>query len=168
MKMRKSNFPLVMKTVAAVTALATAVLAAVYHFFPQGWILPAAITAGTIFYHFAMRLLAGAIVPPFVKHPMERSWFQPRAFEAGLYKKLQVKHWKDHMPTYDPTSFSLRENSLEQVVFNSFVSEAVHETIMVFSFVPLLFAFLWGEFPVFLITSVLSATFDSCFVMMQR
>lgn len=157
-----------MKTVAAVTALETAVLAAVYHFFPCGWILSVAISTGTTFYHFAMRLLVGTIVPRCIKCPMERRWFQPKPFEAGLYKKLKVKQWKDHMPTYDPASFSLRSNSLEQIVHNSCVSEAVHEAIILFSFIPILFTLLWGAFPVFLITSILAALFDSCFVMMQR
>lgn len=157
-----------MKTVAAVTALATAVLAAVYHFFPCGWILSVAITTGTTFYHFAMRLLVGTIVPHCVKCPMERRWFQQKTFEAELYRKLKVKQWKDHMPTYDPASFSLRDNPLEQIVYNSCVSEAVHAVIVLFSFVPLFFALFWGALPVFLITSVLSAAFDCCFVIMQR
>jgi hypothetical protein len=115
-----------------------------------------------------MRLLVGTIVPHCIKSPMARRWFQPKGFEAGLYKKLNVKQWKDHMPTYDPASFSLRENSLEQVVHNSCVSEAVHEVIILFSFIPILFTLLWGALPVFLITSILAALFDSCFVIMQR
>ena len=166
--MKKSKFQLVMKTVTAGSALATAVLVSLCRFFPHGWLLPAAITAGTTFYHFAMRLIVGAIVPRFVRTPMKRRWFQPKPFEAGLYKKLNVKQWKDHMPTYDPASFSLRNNSLEQIVFNSCVSEAVHEVIILFSFIPILFTLLWGALPVFLITSILAALFDSCFVMMQR
>ena len=32
----------------------------------------------------------------------------------------------------------------------------------------LLFSLLWGAFPVFLITSLLAAAFDSCFAVMQR
>lgn len=164
----KSNFPLVMKTTAAVTALATIVFAILYRFLPHGWILSVAISTGTTFYHFAMRLLVGSIVPRCIKHPMERRWFQSKPFEAGLYKNLKVKQWKDHMPTYDPASFSLRDNSLEQIVHNSCVSEAVHEVIILFSFVPILFTLLWGTLPVFLITSILAALFDSCFVMMQR
>ena len=166
--MEKSNFPLVMKAVTAATALATAVLAVSYRFFPSDWVLSAAITTGTTFYHFAMRLVVGAIVPRCTKNPTKRRWFQEKSFEPELYRKLRVKLWKDHMPTYDPASFSLQDNSLEQIVLNSCVSEAVHEVIVLFSFVPLLFTFLWGTFPVFLITSILAAAFDSCFVMMQR
>ena len=104
-----SNFPKVMKATTAVTVLATAVLTVIYHFSSCGWVLSAAITTGTIFYHFAMRL-----------------------------------------------------------VDNCCISEAVHEVIVLFSFVPLLFTLLLGAFPVFLITSVLAAAFDSYFILMQR
>ena len=162
------SFPKVMKCTAVVTCAATAVLALLYHFAPQGWILSAAISTGTTFYHFAMRLTVGNIVPRCIQNPMRYAWFQTKSFEARLYEVLKVKHWKDRMPTYDPASFSLRENTLEQIVDNCCVSEAVHEIIVLFSFVPLLFALLWGAFPVFLITSVLAALFDGCFVIMQR
>lgn len=166
--MKKSNFPLVMKTTAAVTAAATVVLALLYRFFPLGWILSAAISAGTTFYHFAMRLLVGHTVPRLMKTPEIRKWFDSRTFEAKLYTALKVKHWKDHMPTYDLASFSLKHNSLEQIVRNSCISEAVHEVIVPLSFIPLLFTFVWGSFPVFLTTSIFAALFDSCFVIMQR
>ena len=166
--MEKSNFPTVMKTTAALTALATAALAIAYRFFPADFVLSAAITAGTTFYHFAMRLLVGAIVPRCIHKPMTRRWFHQKAFEPRLYAALRVKRWKDRMPTYDPASFSLRHHSPEQIVHNCCVSEAVHEVIVLFSFVPLVFSLWWGALPVFLITSVLSAVFDGCFVMMQR
>ena len=164
----KRNFPRVMKTVAAVTALATVVLAAVYHFFPFGWLLSVVITTGTTFYHFAMRLIVGSIVPHCVKNPEKNRWFHQRAFEPELYKVLKVKQWKDHMPTYDPHSFSLQHNTPEQIVYNTCVSETVHVVIVLFSFVPISFTLWWGAFPVFLTTSVLSAAIDCSFIIMQR
>lgn len=164
----KNNFPKVIKSTTVFAALTTAMLAAIYHFFPCGWLLSATITAGTTFYHFSMRLLVGTIVPQCVKKPMTRRWFAPKDFEPRLYEALRVKRWKDHMPTYDPASFSLRTNSLGQIVHNSCVSEAVHEVIILLSFIPIAFTFLWGALPVFLITSILSALFDGCFVVMQR
>ena len=163
-----SNFPKVIKSTAVIAALATAVLVIVYRFSSCDWLLSAAITAGTTFYHFAMRLLVGTVVPRCIKKPMARRWFLQKHFEPRLYAFLRVKQWKDRMPTYDPASFSLHHNSLEQIVLNSCVSEAVHEVIMLFSFIPILFTFLWGALPVFLITSILSALFDGCFVVMQR
>lgn len=163
-----TSFPRVMKGVVLVTFAVTAVLAILYRFTQPAWLLPIAISTGTTFYHFAMRLTVGNIIPRCVKQPTKCRWFHPKPFEPKLYQMLKVKHWKDRMPTYDPASFSLRENTLEQVVDNCCVSEAVHEVIMLFSFVPLLFTFFWGAFPVFLITSILSALFDSCFVIIQR
>ena len=157
-----------MKSAAAISLILTLGLILLYRFDPTDLFFSAAITAGTTFYHFAMRLLAGAIVPRCIRQPMKHSWFHQKPFEAKLYDILKVKRWKDHMPTYDPTSFSLRENTLEQIVNNCCVSEAVHEVIMLFSFVPLLFALLWGAFPVFLITSLVSSLFDGCFAIMQR
>ena len=47
-------------------------------------------------------------------------------------------------------------------------AETVHTIIAVLSFVPLLFSLRWGAFAVFLITSLLSASFDLLFVIMQR
>lgn len=167
--MRKHHFfPTVMKSTAAAAFLLTAVFSLLYRLTGWGWILSGAITAFTCCYHFAIRLLVGTLVPHWIRNPMQHRWFHPKAFEAKLYEVLKVKCWKDHMPTYDPASFSLRENTLEQVVHNCCVSEAVHEVIILFSFVPLVFAHWWDAFPVFLITSVLAALFDCSFALIQR
>ena len=158
-----------MKTLAAATGLATAILWACYCRFGYGWILSAAISTGTTFYHFAMRLL-GWIVPRFFREgSLYRSrWFRPLSFEPALHRALKVKKWKDHMPTYDPSSFCLKDNSLEQIVCAGCVAEAVHEVIVPLSFVPVFFSSFFGALPVFVITSVLAALFDSCFILMQR
>ena len=163
-----SRFPGIMNVITVVTALTTAALAVTYHLVPHDWLLSAAITTGTTFYHFAMRLVVGSIVPPCIKKPKARRWFTQKRFEPRMYAFLRVKQWKDHMPTYDPASFSLRHNSLERIVYNSCVSEAVHAVIVLFSFVPILFSLWWDALPVFLITSILAALFDSCFIIMQR
>lgn len=168
MGMQESRFSMAVKCTTVVLGVSMAALAVLYHSCPADWLLSAAITAGTTFYHFAMRLIVGTIVPRCVKNPADNRWFRQWSFETKLYKMLKVKQWKDHMPTYDPVSFSLRHNSLEQIVHNSCVSEAVHVVIVLFSFVPILFSLWWGALPVFLTTSILAALFDSCFVMMQR
>ena len=79
-----------------------------------------------------------------------------------------MKNWKKRLPTYDPRQFSLKENTAQQVVRNMCGAEIVHEVIIVLSFVPISFSFLFGEFPVFLITSILAALYDSIFVIVQR
>ena len=161
----RNHFPAVMKTTAAVLALVTAVLVGIYLQAPNGAVLTAAISFGTACYHFAMRLLVGHLVPP-VKGTSP--WFRPRRWEAPFYRFLGVKHWKKRLPTYDPRQFSLKENTAQQVVRNMCGAEVVHEIIMLCSFLPLLTVPFFGEFWTFLITSVLSALFDSLFVMAQR
>ena len=168
--MKRNTFPQIMKSTAALTGSATILLLCLHRCFPQGWIFSAAISTGTTFYHFAMRLLAGWIVPRFFRNASQHqsSWFRPRPFEPALHAALKVKKWKDHMPTYDPASFSLKDNTLEQIIRASCVSEAVHEVIVLFSFIPILFSRFWGALPVFVITSLMAALFDCCFILMQR
>ena len=72
------------------------------------------------------------------------------------------------MPTYDPRLFSLKENTLDEIVNNMCQAEVVHEIIILLSFIPLLFSMVWDAFFVFLITSLLAALLDLSFVMMQR
>ena len=165
--MQKKNwFPIILITTAAVTAGATVLLAALYHFHPQGWLLSAAITFGTTCYHFSMRLLVGALIPN--RFDPGSRWFQPRKAETALYKKLRDKRWKDHLPTYDPRLFSMQDNTLEGIVKNTCQAEIVHEVIIVCSFLPMLASLLWGEFWVFAATTVIAALLDSTFVMLQR
>lgn len=54
-------------TVAAVSGLATATFVILYQNHSFSWSLSAAITCGTVFYHFVMRLLIGAVVPKLAK-----------------------------------------------------------------------------------------------------
>lgn len=150
----------------ALLGLLTVVLGGLYRKFDADWLLSAAITFGTTFYHFAMRLAVGAAVP-IPKNP-HASWFQPRPFEQGLYRALRVKRWKGRMPTFLPEHFSLSRAGAAGVLRNSCKSEIVHEVIMVLSFAPVLAIPELGAAGVFWITSALSALFDGCFVVIQR
>ena len=110
--MRKDiSFPTVMKLTALLTFVATVFFASLYRRTGQDWLLATAISTGTTFYHFAMRLLVGAIVPRCIRQPMKHLWFHQKPFESKLYETLKVKRWKDRMPTYNPASFSLKENT---------------------------------------------------------
>ena len=155
-----------MKSIALFSAAAALVCGYLYRLSSQGLLLTFAISFGTTCYHFAMRLLVGVIIPN--RFDPQAKWFQPKSFEAVLYRFLRVKHWKKHMPTYDPRLFSLQENTAEQIAANMCQAEVVHETIILCSFLPLLFSLVWGDFPIFLITSLAAALLDTLFVIMQR
>lgn len=170
MNSKKNTFPLVLKGTAAVTAFGTAALAVLYRFFSQEWMLTAAISAGTTCYHFAMRLLIGFLVPMLFRARLDHRhwWFRLRKWEPGLYRVLNVKRWKNHMPTYDPSQFSLANNTMEEILRNTCNAELVHEVIILFSFLPILLSGVFGAAEVFCITSILAAMFDGVFVVIQR
>ena len=87
-----------------------------------------------------------------------------KRFEKRLYEVLRVKKWKDKMPTFAPEML----DTWEEIAGAMCQAEVVHSVIIVFCFVPILAALLWGTFWVFFITSVLSAGVESMFVIMQR
>lgn len=151
-------------TIAA--GLLTLCFGAGYRHAGAAWLLSAAITFGTIFYHLAMRLVVGAAVP--VPKRTDRQWFRPRSFEPGLYRALRVRQWKGRLPTFLPEQFSLGQAGIEGVLRNSCKAELVHELIMVLSFLPVLAIPKLGAPGVFWATSAVNALFDGCFVTIQR
>ena len=164
--MKKISFRATVIGTAVVTGLLTGILAILYCRFPAGWLLSLAITSGTTCFHFSMRLVVGALIP--ARQDYRKPWFRERPFERELYRKLRLRRWKGSMPTYDPKLFSLEHYSPEQIIAHMCQAELVHEVIILCSFLPLLFTFLWGDFPVFLLTSLAAACIDLLFVMLQR
>ena len=168
--MKTNHFPLLMKSFAACTSFLTLLFLIAYQIFPMNIFLICAISSGTTAYHFVMRLAVGYIVPRLTNYNFDyrRLWFQPRQWESGFYKAIRIRKWKNTLPTYAPELYSLKENALHRVIQNMCGAEIVHEIIMILSFIPVLTVPFFGELPVFLITSVLSALFDGIFVMAQR
>lgn len=168
--MEHGKFPLVMKSTAIITTVITLLLLLLHPYLQAGWWLSCTLSFGTTAYHFVMRLAVGYLLPAVTNYDFDyrHSWFQPRKWESAFYKKLRVRKWKGKIPTYAPSQFSLEDQSLHRIIQNMCGAELVHEMIIVLSFLPLLAVPIWGEFWVFLITSLLAALFDSIFVMAQR
>lgn len=146
-------------------------LSAVAYRYTSGSVLfSLAITFGTVFYHFAMRLAVGFGINSRLHNHVDytKKWFREKPFEKKLYETLQVKKWKTHMPSFSPEEFHLKNRSVEELIQVTCQSEIVHEVNMLLSFVPLLFSVWFGSMGVFLITSCGAALFDSLFVIMQR
>lgn len=159
----------VMKATAVISFLLTLLFAGLcaagFH-----WAISFAITFGTCFYHFAMRLIVGYFLDRTMKNRADysRQWYQLRPFENKLYRALKVKKWKGNMPTYAPQVFDPKLHTWDEIAQAMCQAEIVHEVIVVLSFLPLLAAIPFGAFPVFLITSLLAAVYDLTFVIMQR
>lgn len=159
----------VMKWTAVSCFVLTALFAGIY-LAGLDWAFSFAVTFGTCFYHFAMRLLVGHILNHTMGNRADytKRRYQLRPFEIRLYKALKVKKWKGSMPTYDPSLFDPKLHSWDEIAQAMCQAEVVHETIAVLSFLPLLAAIPFGSFGVFLITSLLAAMYDLLFVIMQR
>lgn len=160
----------IVKGIAAFSLAATVILAISYKVTSSGILLPLAITSGTIAYHFVMRLMVGLAFHATMRNKADyrKRWYQVSKREMAVYEKLKVKQWKRRMPTYDPALFDSRLHTWEEIVQAMCQAELVHETIAVLSFLPILAGIWFGEYPVFIVTSVLSAACDIVFVIMQR
>ena len=160
----------IVKGIAAFSLATTVILAISYKVTSSGILLPLAITSGTIAYHFVMRLMVGLAFHATMRNKADyrKRWYQVSKREMAVYEKLKVKQWKRRMPTYDPALFDPRLHTWEEIVQAMCQAELVHETIAVLSFLPILAGIWFGEYPVFIVTSVLSAACDMVFVIMQR
>lgn len=156
---------------AALICTAAGVLAAlICQFFTAPFFLALTITLLTTAYHLDMRLFVGTVVDGIMQNRANYRawWFRPRPFEAGLYRFLRVRRWKDKLPTYDPAAFSQKGRTLEQVIQATCQAEIVHEIIVILSFAPLFAVRAFGSLPVFLLTSLAAAGYDLLFVVLQR
>ncbi len=158
------------KIFALIVVVVTVIFSMVYQFTAVPAILSLAITFGTISYHFVMRLAVGYLINGIFHNKMDyrRKWFQEKRFEKRLYQVLNVKKWKKKMPTFSPEWMNPKVHTWEEIAGAMCQAEVVHLITIVLCFVPIFATLMWGSFPVFLITSLLSAGVESMFVMMQR
>ena len=132
-------------------------------------ILWTGITAFTIMYHFWVRIIMGNVSKLIKKYiNYKQWWFKEKAFERNLYKLLRVKEWKGKALTYNPESFSLKENSLEEIANTMVKSEIDHWINEVISLSTLLFIIPWGQAWAFIISAIAAMIFDSQFIIIQR
>lgn len=162
--------PKVMRLTTIFSLAAAVTAGALFYYSAESIWLTLAITFATTFYHLAVRLLVGRLYNAGMRNRADytKKWYQLRAWENKLYQFLRVKAWKNKMPAFYPETFSPQNHSWAEIAQAMCQSELVHETNMLLSFVPLIFARWFGAFYVFLITSAGGALFDLLFVIMQR
>ncbi len=172
--MKKSGFQHFMEKGTLVFLGSSVIFLVCWLVWGQGVFLTLLITFATFFYHFAVRLAVGAAVNGITARGVNynAAWFRQSRAETKLYKLLKVHNWKVKLPTYVPGSFSLKENTPEQVVCNMCCAEIVHEVNVAVSFVPVVLSIivpvLRSTFLVFVLTSLAAAVFDLLFVIIQR
>ena len=72
------------------------------------------------------------------------------------------------MPAYSPETFDLQKRSAEQIITSTCQAEFIHELNAILSFLPLFASILYGEFYVFLFTSLFASIYELLFVIIQR
>ncbi len=135
--------------------------------YKNGIILWTGIVSFMILYHFGLRILFGKITDKFninYSHP----WYKTRKFEKHLYKLLKVRKWKDKVLTFEPDKYDFQNRTLEQLATTMSKSELDHWINEIVSLFSILFTFLWGCAPAFVITAVLAMLFDAQFIVVQR
>ena len=159
-----------MKIIAWVSVLVTALALIIYQVKPFETIFTIIITAGTISYHFWMRLFVGGVFNSLLNNKVDynKKWFKVGKTEQNLYRLLKVKKWKKYLPTCDANAFDKKEHSWDEIAQTMCQSELVHETIVILSFLPIVFSIWFGATLAFVLTSLFSALFDLMFVMIQR
>lgn len=160
----------ILKLIAVLSAAATICLSLLYMAAPCEILLSLAITAGTVAYHFVMRLLVGLVFNSVMQNKADctKKRYQVSRLEMTIYEKLRVKSWKRRMPTYNPELFDPHLHTWNEIAQATCQAELVHKTIAVLSFLPIIAGIWFGAYPVFIITSVLAALCDMTFVIMQR
>ena len=138
-------------------------------FFPENSvILTFAITFGTTFYHFAMRLAVGYLVKMAGDcYRPDSARFRVGKREEAFYRRLKFhKLIRRGVPTYSPEEFDA-SRGISALLQSTCRAEIVHEIIMLFSFLPLIMNLFFPS-EAYLWTSIMGATIDLFFVMVQR
>lgn len=170
MKLKKPSGPaLFMYSVIALTIIIWVACFTLYYggVTNSAAVLWTGIVSFMIMYHFWLRIIMGNVSKLFKINP-DHWWFREAPFEKKLYKFLKVKKWKDKTLTYNPESFSLKEHTLEEIALVMTKSEVDHWINEVISVTAILFSLIWGQFWIFLTTSIVAMIFDAQFIVIQR
>lgn len=121
-------------------------------------------------YHVVSRLVIGYICERAfsegVNYNSER--YAVAEFEENFYRKLNFRKLKKKIPSIEETDFSIKKQSIEDIIALTCEAEVRHEFCMIASFLPMLLTLLFGYIPLFLITSAAGIIWDLGFALMQR
>ena len=159
-----------MKRISIISLLLTICFFVLYKVTDYRFLVPFAITFGTIAYHFIIRLMVGTVVDMIMHNKVDyhKKWYQASDIEMKLYQKMKVEKWKNKMPTFNEDTFDVSKHSWDEIVQATCQSELVHEINVIFSFLAIVASVRFDSFWVFFITSMLGAMYDLMFVIMQR
>ena len=168
-KPKPSFAAILMYSIIAVAAVSSAIFLGIYYLniSRNGALLWSGIVAFMIMYHLWTRIIFGNVTK-FFKPDYNNLWFREKNFERYLYRLLRVHSWKDKALTYNPEEFSLRERSYEEIAQAMTKAELDHWVNQLISLASILFALLWGQWWIFILTAIAAMVFDGQFILIQR
>lgn len=139
------------------------------YFFKFEYIYVLGLVFFLIGYQLSVRIVVGNIVPRFKKYiNVDSKWFKSNKFEERMFKKFNVKKWKNKAPVYEPEEFDIKKNNKEQLIINMCNAELVHEFNILFGYVAIVLSLFMGYVWLFIIASFLAGLVDCIFIMIQR
>ena len=168
-KAKKSGSALFMYCVIGLAFVLTVCCFTLYYggFSDSKVVLWTAITAFTVMYHFWGRIIMGNVTKLFNIN-YRQWWFREWAFERRFYEALAIRKWRGKVLTYNPEAFSVENHTMEEIANTMAKAETDHWINEIISLTTLLFAIIWGAFPIFLITAIAAMLFDGQFIVVQR
>lgn len=121
-------------------------------------------------YQVITRLLVGSICEGIFENGVNSSsnWFKTSDFEGRFYGSMGIKYLKRALPKVERTDFSLRRQSIQDIIDTGCEIEAEHEMNIGVSMLGILIAIPFGHTWVFIVFAVAAVLYDLLFVAVQR
>lgn len=121
-------------------------------------------------YQVITRLLVGSICEGIFENGINSSsnWFKTSEFEERFYSSMGIKYLKRALPKFERTDFSLRRQSIQDVIDTGCEIEAEHEMNIGVSMLGILIAIPFGHTWLFIIFAAAAVLYDLVFIAVQR
>lgn len=121
-------------------------------------------------YQVITRLLVGSICEGIFENGINSSsdWFKTSEFEERFYGSVGIKYLKRALPKCERTDFSLRRQSIQDIIDAGCEIEAEHEINIGVSMLGILFAVPFGYTWVFIVFAAVAVLYDLVFIAVQR
>ena len=103
----------IMKKISIISIVLTIAFYFLYQSISNKIVFSLIITFATISYHFVIRLIVGGMFSFIMKNKADytKPWFRVSDKELNFYKKINVKKWKNKMPTYNKDTFDIKKHT---------------------------------------------------------
>ncbi|MCH5205597.1 MAG: hypothetical protein J1F09_01505 [Oscillospiraceae bacterium] len=128
------------------------------------------VLAMIVSYHIIVRLVIEMACEAAMKNGVDPSaeWYETSDAEQSFYKAVGMRRIKSRLPKLDETDFTLRKQSVEDIIDATCRVEVRHEVNMIASFLVMFATIFFGNVWLYLLTSLAAALFDFSFVAVQR